>query len=88
MFLRIDENKDELVHLLASTLQKCHGTRNLAIVAANDRFLCNKQFNTEHLAPCNHEEADTLMVLHVRNAAEANKEIRIRTVDTDIVVNL
>ena len=86
MFLRVDENKDELFHFLASDLQKCHGTKKLVIATADDRVLCNKQLNTEHLAPSNHEEADTRIFLHVRNAAEANKEISIRTVDTDIVV--
>ena len=86
MLLRLDVNKDELFHLFASDLQKCHGTKKLMIATANDRVLFNKQFNTEHLAPSNHEEADTCILLHVRNAAEANQEISIRTVDTDIVV--
>ena len=42
---------------------------------------------TEHLSPCNHEEADTRMLVHVADAARAkHKRIAIRTVDTDVVV--
>ena len=36
---------------------------------------------------CNHEEADTRMVVHVINAAENHhQKIAIKTVDTDVVI--
>ena len=39
------------------------------------------------LAPCNHEEADTRMLLHASHAAQhGHHAILIRTVDTDVVV--
>lgn len=45
------------------------------------------QENLESLAPCNHEEADTRMVLHVNHATHhGHQSIMIRTVDTDEVV--
>jgi hypothetical protein len=38
---------------------------------------------------CNHEEADTCMVVHVLNAAQNHhQKIAIRTVDTDVLVVL
>ena len=39
------------------------------------------------LSPCNHEEADTRMILHVNHATHhGHHKIMIRTVDTDVVV--
>ena len=39
------------------------------------------------LAPCNQEEADTRMMLHVAHAAQhGHHQIQVRTVDTDVVV--
>ena len=39
------------------------------------------------LAPCTHEEADTRIFLHVKDAVQHNhSKITIRTVDTDVVL--
>ena len=39
------------------------------------------------LSPCNHEEADSQMLLHANYAAlRVHHKILIRTVDTDVVV--
>ena len=39
------------------------------------------------LAPCNHEEADTRMLVHVSSAAQAgHRKVAIRAVDTDVIV--
>ena len=39
------------------------------------------------LAPCDHEEADTRIFLHVQDASkEGNRRVLVRTVDTDVVV--
>ena len=38
---------------------------------------------------CNHEEADTRIIVHVRDAVQKGaKHISVRTVDTDVVVLL
>ena len=43
--------------------------------------------NTDGLQPCSHEEADTRMLLHVKDAMNCGfKSVMIRTVDTDVVV--
>ena len=43
--------------------------------------------NTDRLQPCSHEEADTRMLLHVKDAMNCGfKSVMIRTVDTDVVV--
>ena len=41
------------------------------------------------MANCNHEEADTRIVIHVYDALERGaKKVMVRTVDTDVVVIL
>ena len=43
--------------------------------------------DTAALAPCNHEEADTRMMVHAADAVKSgHRRILIRTVDTDVVV--
>lgn len=43
----------------------------------------------EPMGQCNHEEADTRIVVHVRHALERGAEsILVRTVDTDVIVIL
>ncbi|KAG1649787.1 hypothetical protein GQR58_028625 [Nymphon striatum] len=44
-------------------------------------------YNLESLGPCNHEEADSRMFLHVAHASRhGHEKILVRTVDTDVVV--
>ena len=46
-----------------------------------------QQEDVNSLAPCNQEEADTRMMLHVAHAAQhGHHQIQVRTVDTDVVV--
>ncbi|KAG7162906.1 hypothetical protein Hamer_G025061, partial [Homarus americanus] len=43
--------------------------------------------DTANLAPCNHEEADTRMMVHAADALECgHRRILIRTVDRDVVI--
>ncbi len=45
--------------------------------------------STYTMSQCNHEEADTRIVVHVRHALEGGAEsVLVRTVDTDVVVIL
>ena len=42
---------------------------------------------TDEINPCNHEEADTQMLLHVVHAtAHGHQKVSIQTVDTDVIV--
>lgn len=41
------------------------------------------------MSSCNHEEADTRLVVHILHALEQGlKRIEVRTVDTDVIVIL
>jgi hypothetical protein len=40
------------------------------------------------MSNCNHEEADTRIVVHLRDALHTGGKVLVRTVDTDVVVIL
>ena len=51
------------------------------------KWVCIPPRDTSRLAPCDHEEADTRMILHLADVVnEGFREILLRTVDTDVVV--
>ena len=53
----------------------------------DDDVLCSPPIDTSHLAPYNHEEADTRIFLHVADAIRNRySKFMIHTKDTDIVV--
>jgi len=85
-FLRVDENKTELFHLLSSVITENEITGKLILSTAGDSVLSCPTICTDSLSPCSHEEADTRMLLHAADAAKTLKHVMIRTVDTDVVV--
>ena len=49
--------------------------------------MCIPPRDISHLAPCDHEEADTRMILHVADVVnDGHQKVLLRTVDTDVVV--
>ncbi|CAC5382291.1 unnamed protein product [Mytilus coruscus] len=88
-FLRIDDNKTELFAYLAEQLLTLTPSDQTTVVSTKGReVVCNKpNKNNDDLSPCNHEEADTRILLHVADAVKNGmQKIMIRTVDTDVVV--
>ena len=88
-FLRVDINKTELFSFLSKELIHSFDTENKEpVVTDGDRVLCvPPQQDIDALAPCNHEEADSRMLLHVAHAAKhRHHQILVRTIDTDVVV--
>ena len=49
-------------------------------------MICRQARNTEGLAPCSHEEADSRIMVHVADTAKEYSSITIRTVDSDVIV--
>ena len=88
-FLRVDENKSELFHFLAKYLMENNTTGKILCNTFDESVLvspCSIE-NRQDLEPCSHEEADTRMLLHVKNAVQCgHQKVTIRTVDTDVVV--
>ena len=57
------------------------------IVTDGANVLCAPPRDTSNIAPCNHEEADSRVMVHVGDAAmQGFRKILVRTVDTDVVV--
>ena len=62
-------------------------TDSVIIVTKDDNVISNSDIDTENIAPCNHEEADTRMFFQAKHAAvTGNKNITISSSDTDVVV--
>ena len=80
--------KREMEQKLAETVVEEINEKETNVVATvGDGVLCSTNIDTTNLAPCNHEEADTRVFLHVLDGAKNGfKKVSIVTVDTDVVV--
>ena len=88
-FLRVDDNKTALFHFLANQISLIDVPNGKVIVTTlGENVLVNgTDLERAGLEPCNHEEADTRMLLHCQHAfnQEARKLMCVAT-DTDVVV--
>ena len=84
----MDENKTELFNFLAHEVVENMSTEKEVFSTCGKHVLCSRVHqDVSALAPCSHEEADTRMLLHAKDAAEkGHRRIMLRTVDTDGVV--
>ncbi|KAK3740395.1 hypothetical protein QZH41_000916 [Actinostola sp. cb2023] len=87
-FLRVDDNKEELFHLLAEQSVLIHVEGKELYSTYEEKALCSSERNDlSNLEPCTQEEADTRILLHVLDASlSGHRKIMIRTIDTDVVV--
>ena len=87
-FLRVDENKVELFHLLSEQIAMLRvGNKEIyTTIEENVLHSGSRRDDLSSLEPCSHEEADTRIMLHVQDAAVCgHQRIMIRTIDTDVV---
>ena len=86
-FLRCDENKSELFSFLTKHILRIH-TDKLVVSTGGQHAFSNADLSPllQGLQQCNHEEADTLIFLHILGAAAQHKNIIVRTVDADVVI--
>ena len=88
-FLHLDQNKTELFLYLSTTIIQ-HGDREdvIMICAYDDTCISSRnKLDLSNLTPCNHEEADTRVFLHVKDMTkQGHRKKVIRTVDTDVLV--
>lgn len=85
-FLREEDNKEELFSFLADELMYVQPEDEEVVTRKGEKVLCNNARDLSTLSPCNHEEADTRLALHVADSARRFSKVLIRTVDTDVVV--
>lgn len=59
----------------------------LIVTNVGENVITSMTYDSSMIQPCNHEESDTRIYVHVKDAVSAgHRKIIIRTVDTDIVV--
>ncbi|KAG7176515.1 hypothetical protein Hamer_G024553 [Homarus americanus] len=88
-FLRNSDNKEELFSFLAEQVMQLvvKESKQLVVTDKKQVLTVPPRKDTANLAPCNHEEADTRMMVHAADALECgHRRILIRTVDTDVVI--
>ena len=85
-FLRVDQNKEELFRFLATEASSLE-CRGLVISTRDQLAVSNCDVEKSMIEPCDQEEADTRMFLHVKHASSTDiTKSMIKTVDTDVVV--
>ena len=88
-FLRVDDNKKELFSFLSVTLHDSFqlADKHLVITEGGDVLSKPQLLDAPALVPCNHEEADSRIMLHAAHAAHNGpKKMLIHNVDTNVVV--
>ncbi|KAG7168460.1 hypothetical protein Hamer_G002523 [Homarus americanus] len=88
-FLHNSDNKEELFSFLSEQVMQLvvKESKQLVVIDKKQVLTVPPQKDTANLAPCNHEEADTSMMVHAADALECgHRRILIRTVDTDVVI--
>ncbi len=86
-FLRSDENKAALFVLLSRTIGDLTIEGVQVVSTLNNDVISSTPVDRSGIAPCNHEEADTRMILHSADGQKSGlSRIMIRTVDTDVLV--
>ena len=85
-FLRLDDNKTELFEFLATHIEMTEAA-NRIVATKGENVVSNIAINMEGLSPCTHEEADTRLFIHAKDAAsEGCKNVILKSTDTDVVV--
>ena len=84
-FMRDDNNKTELFQFLAEKM--CEAQTSTVIVTKGEEAISNSSKSLDSLTPCYHEEADTRIFVHARDATlEGSTSLIIKANDTDVVV--
>ncbi len=70
-FLRVDKNKTELFNFLSKALLEAFNQEGKQLVITDGESILSKPLlhDPDSLSPCNHEEADSRMLLHANHAA-------------------
>ncbi len=82
------QNKDELFQFIRQELQRITVNSQYHLLTTKaDIVLSIKPTDTSDLPPCQQEEADTRMMLHLRHVVDqVGTKVSLRTVDSDVVV--
>ena len=86
-FLRNEENKTELFAFLSTQIEMINTEGPELVSTYYEDVVSSSNVDKLGLAPCNHEEADSRIILHVAHGSRhGHTKILIRTVDSDVLV--
>jgi hypothetical protein len=87
-FLKDPENKEELFAFLSETIENSTFPPEKEVVVTFGQNVIVR--GSDHsMPPCDHEEADSRMLLHLQDALQQGaRDCLIRTVDTDVLIIL
>ena len=86
-FRRNDTNKTKLFKMIAEAVIQIPETLVTIVATIGGKIVSNSSLEKLNIEPCNHEQADTRLLLHVLDGANSGiKKVSIITVDTDVVV--
>ena len=88
-FLRVNQNKTDLYQYLSESIANLKVSDGMQIYSTcgNEVLSSHECIIEDNLAPCNHEEADSRLLLHAAHCVQnGHRRLLIRTVDTDVVV--
>ena len=85
-FLHCSENKKELLPFLSKKTVYELNDYKIVVAAHDGNVISNQSLYLDDIMPCNIEEADERMLLHVNNAANQFSKQLIKTVDSDVIV--
>lgn len=84
-FLGNPENKIELYELLSDAAM-CIPTQKEIVITQKENVYISSHRNNSMLSPCNHEEADTRIIVHIHDAIHCGYyKFLVVTVDSDVV---
>ena len=87
-FLRDPLNKEELFTFLTKKIEEFSWPPDKAVYVTSGQAVSSLG-SSSTMDSCNHEEADTRMVVHVQHALQQGaRSVIVRTVDTDVIVIL
>ena len=80
------ERRPKLYRLIADLTHEKNNCE-ITIVGTKDTVIIeNKNVDHGEISPCNKEEADTSMFLHIKDEVWEYKKIKVFTVDSDVVI--
>ena len=86
-FLRDSTNKTELFGYLADKVVEHVYTKTVVVTRGSGALSSNIMTDLKELSPCNHEEADTRLFLHVKDALKKGfRTVMVKANDTDVLV--
>ena len=86
-FLKDSSNKAELFHLIAEKITRNRTDHKMVWATQQVNMIFLSTIDIDRFSPCNHEEANTRMFLHLKDlSATGHCKVSLKTVDTDVVV--